>query len=193
MNKLDGKHLGVAITGSFCTFDLALECIQEFIDSGATVTAILSNAAGGMDTKFGKASELKAKLRQITNRDIIETIPNTEPIGPGKMLDALVILPCTGNTLAKIAVGIADTPASFAAKSHLRNGRPVIIGVSSNDALAAGAKNIGHLLNVKHVYFVPFGQDNCKEKPRSMVFRREYVLDAVCEGLKERQIQPILV
>ena len=190
--KMKGKRIGVVMTGSFCTFDVALECIEALATSGAIMTAILSDATKELDTKFGKAEVLRDKLKQITGREIIQTIPAAEPIGPGKQLDALVVLPATGNTIAKIAIGIADTVASFAVKSHLRNGRPVIIGVSSNDALGTGAKNIGHLLNAKNIYFVPFCQDDHAAKPRSMVFKKEYVLPAIYEALHGRQIQPII-
>ena len=192
MKKLEGRRIGVALTGSFCTFDTTLECIEELVENGAEVTAILSFAACELDTKFGSSDMLKMKLTQITERDIITTIPAAEPIGPKRLLDALLVLPATGNTLAKITAGIADTPASFAVKSHLRNGGAVILGVSSNDALGTGAKNIGHLLNAKNIYFVPFGQDDCVAKPRSMVFKKEYVVRAVCDALDGRQIQPVL-
>ena len=192
MKNLKGKKIGVALTGSFCTFDTALECIEELIKNGAEVTAILSEAASELNTKFGRADTLKIKLAQITKREVITTIPAAEPIGPKRLLDALLVLPATGNTLAKITAGIADTPVSFAVKSHLRNGGAVILGISSNDALGNGAKNIGHLLNAKNIYFVPFGQDDCVAKPRSMVFKKEYVVSAVCDALDGRQIQPLL-
>ena len=193
MKKLDGKKIGVAITGSFCTFEDVLGCISDLVVNGAEVTAILSYAASDMDTKFGKAENFKREIMKITRREIIDTIPRTEPIGPGKMLDGLIVLPCTGNTLAKIAAGIADTPATFSVKSHLRNGRPVVIGISSNDALAAGAQNIGKLLNVRNMYFVPFGQDDAVNKPRSVVFHKECVLEAMTHALDGVQVQPILV
>jgi len=192
MDKLVGKHIGIAITGSFCTFDIVLECIKELVESGATVTAILSDNTNTLDTKFGTAEDFKQNLVKLTQRDIIQTIPAAEPIGPQKLLDALLVLPATGNTLAKITAGIADTPACFAVKSHLRNGGAVILGVSSNDALGAGAKNIGHLLNTKNIYFVPFGQDDCMAKPCSMVFKKEYVVAAVCSALEGRQVQPVI-
>jgi len=191
-NTLTDKRIGVALTGSFCTFDTALECIEILIQEGAEVTAILSAAAGTMDTKFGKAADFIEKLTTLTGRQPITAIVDAEPIGPGKLLDALIILPATGNTIAKLAVGIADSTATFAAKSHLRNGRPLILGISSNDALAAGAKNIGQLLNTKNIYFVPFGQDNPVDKPRSIVFKKEYVLPALLEALDGGQLQPII-
>ena len=193
VDTLNNKHIGIAITGSFCTFDITLECIKQLVENGAKATAILSDNASTLDTKFGTASEFKQKLTKLTGREIIQTIPDAEPIGPQKLLDVLLVLPATGNTLAKITAGIADTPASFAVKSHLRNGGAVVLGISSNDALGAGAKNIGHLLNTKNIYFVPFGQDDCIAKPRSMVFKKEYVIKAVCGALEGRQVQPLVV
>ncbi|MCL2373428.1 MAG: dipicolinate synthase subunit B [Defluviitaleaceae bacterium] len=191
-NKLKLQRVGVAVTGSFCTFDTALECIRVLIHEGAEVTTILSAAACTMDTKFGKAADFAEKLTALTGRPPITTIVDTEPIGPGKLLDAMLILPATGNTIAKLAAGIADSTTTFAAKSHLRNGRPLLLAISSNDALAAGAKNIGQLLNTKNIYFVPFGQDSPATKPRSIVFKKEYVLAALVEALEGRQLQPLL-
>lgn len=193
MDKLKGKKIGVAITGSFCTFGITLDCINELIKNGAIVTPILSYNTSELDTKFGEAKKFKQNLFNLTGSKLIETIPETEPIGPGKILDALVVLPATGNTLAKITAGIADTPASFAVKSQLRNARPIILGVSSNDALSTGAKNIGHLLNTKNIYFIPFGQDDCVNKPCSIVFKEDYVTEAVALALEGKQIQPIIV
>ena len=191
-SALRGKRVGVAITGSFCTFDVALSCIAELLVNGAEVQAILSFATAGLDTKFGTAQGFKDKLAILTGKPMIQTIPEAEPIGPGRLFDILLVLPATGNTLAKLAAGIADTPAAMAVKSHLRNSGPVVLAVSSNDALGTGAKNIGHLLNANNVYFVPFGQDDPEVKPRSMVFKKEMVLAAVTEALKGRQVQPIL-
>ena len=190
--SLGGKHIGIAITGSFCTFDIVLECIEELKKNGATLTAILSDATAENDTKFGTASDFKSALTALTGNPIISTLPAAEPIGPGKMLEVLIVLPATGNTLAKLAAGIADTPASFAVKCQLRNERPVVIGISSNDALGTGAKNIGHLLNAKNIYFIPFGQDDHEKKPRSIVFKKEQILPAILKAVQGQQIQPIL-
>jgi len=191
--SLSGKRIGFALTGSFCTLDTALECMEELLNEGAVLTSILSHSVNEMDTKFGKAADLKEKLAKLTPHPIISTIPQAEPIGPGKLLDALIVLPASGNTIAKLAAGIADTPVTMAVKSHLRNGCPVLIGLSSNDALGTGAKNIGQLLAARNIYFIPFGQDDAKEKPRSMVFNKKYVLPALHEALNGRQIQPLLV
>jgi len=193
MSTLKGKRIGIALTGSFCTFDIVLDCMRELVNQGAVITAILSYATNETDTRFGKAQDLKEELSRITNLPIIHTITQAEPIGPGRLFDALAVLPATGNTIAKIATGIADTPVTMAVKSHLRNNGAVILGISSNDALSTGAKNIGQLLNTRNIYFVPFGQDFPTEKPRSLVFKSEYVVKAIEEALVGCQVQPILV
>ena len=150
--------IGYCLTGSFCTFAKSLEALEALVRAGHTITPIMSQAAYTTDTRFGDAVD-------IQNRRIAQA----EPVGPKKMFDVLAIVPCTGNTLAKLAAGITDTAVTMAAKSHLRNDAPVVIGVSTNDALGGAAKNIGQLLNYKHFYFVPFGMDNCYMKPKSMV------------------------
>jgi len=187
------KRIGFALTGSFCTLDVAQDIMKELISAGADVLPIISNAVDTTDTSFGTADNIKSKLIEITGQPIINTITKAEPIGPKKLLDIMVVLPATGNTLAKITSGITDTPVTMAVKAHLRNNRPVLIGISSNDALAGGAKNIGLLLGMRNIYFVPFGQDMPQAKPRSLVFKQEYVMAAINEALEGRQIQPILV
>ena len=189
----EGKRIGFALTGSFCTLDMALDIISELVKSGAEVMPILSGVVDTMDTKFGSAEGLKNRLAELTGQPAIKTISEAEPIGPAKLLDILVVLPTTGNTLAKIAYGITDTPVTMAVKAHLRNNRPVLLGLSSNDALGNGAKNIGLLLGMRNIFFVPFGQDNPHEKPRSMVLKGEYTLAAIDEALHGRQLQPLLV
>ncbi|MCL1842462.1 MAG: dipicolinate synthase subunit B [Defluviitaleaceae bacterium] len=191
-NWCRNKRIGFALTGSFCTTDIAVECMAELASSGAILTPILSDNMNATDTKFGTCASLKEKIAALTPTPIISTIVQAEPIGPGKLLDALVILPATGNTIAKIAAGIADTAVTMAAKSHLRNGRPLILAVSSNDALGLGAKNIGLLLAARNIYFVPFGQDNAIAKPRSLVFKKEFLLPAVEAALQGEQFQPLL-
>ena len=185
-------RIGFALTGSFCTFETAFEIIAALTAEGAIVHPIISNSVNTTDTKFGTANEIKERLATLTGQPIISSIIEAEPIGPGKLFDILVVLPATGNTLAKIALGITDTPVTMAVKSHLRNGRPVVLGLSSNDALAGGAKNIGILLGMRNIYFIPFGQDMPQEKPRSMVFKKEYTRAAIAEALEGRQLQPIL-
>ena len=191
-SNFEGKRIGFALTGSFCTLDMALEVIEKLVQAGAEVIPILSHAVDTMDTKFGTAQGLKEKLTQLTGQPIIKTISEAEPIGPAKLLDILVVLPATGNTIAKIAYGITDTPVTMAVKAHIRNNRPVVLGLSSNDALGNGAKNIGMLLNMRNIFFIPFGQDQPHAKPRSMVLKGEYTLAAIDEALHGRQLQPIL-
>ncbi len=158
MNLTD-KAVGFAICGSFCTFDRVFDALDAMLAAGADIIPIMSETAFSTDTRFGSAKDIQDQIRSRAGRDIIHTIKDAEPIGPKKMLDALVIAPCTGNTLAKLANGIADSSVTLAAKAHLRNERPIIIGISTNDALGAAAQNIGRLLSRKHIYFVPFTQD----------------------------------
>ena len=191
--SFEGKRIGFALTGSFCTIEAALDTISHLVSANAEVIPILSYTMNTIDTKFGTALDTKKRLAELTGRPVIKTITEAEPIGPAKLLDILVVLPATGNTLAKIAHGITDTPVTMAVKAHLRNDRPVVLGISSNDALGNGAKNIGLLLGMRNIYFIPFGQDQPHEKPRSMVFKGEYALAAIAEGLDGRQLQPLLV
>ncbi len=161
--------IGYCLTGSFCTFSKSLDALRELVAAGHQVTPIMSENAYKTDTRFGTADYFKNELFSVTGNDIIHTIPQAEPIGPKKMFDVLAIVPCTGNTLAKLAGGITDTAVTMAVKSHLRNARPVVIGVSTNDALGGAAKNIGQLMNYKNYYFIPFSMDDCNHKPKSMV------------------------
>ena len=184
--------IGFAMCGSFCTFSQVFP-IMEQLAAVHEVIPIYSPAAYGTDTRFGSAQDHIRRAASICGRDPLHTIPQVEPIGPKKLLDALVIAPCTGNTLAKLAHGIADTSVTMAAKSHLRNGRPVLIAISTNAALAGAAENIGRLLVRKNYYFVPFRQDDAVGKPTSMVADMTLLpaaLDAAVEG---RQLQPVLV
>jgi len=192
-NNFEGKRIGFALTGSFCTLDIALEIVSSLVDSGAEVIPIISQSVDTIDTKFGAANDIKNKLAELTGQPVIKSISEAEPIGPAKLLDVLVVLPATGNSLAKIVYGITDTPVTMAVKAHLRNNRPVVLGLSSNDALGNGAKNIGLLLGMRNIYFVPFGQDQPHEKPRSMVLKSEYALAAIDEALHGRQLQPIIM
>jgi len=190
--SLEGLKIGFALTGSFCTFDAALDSLAAIVEAGAQVTAILSPAAGGTDTRFMQAEALKEKLRQLTGRPLIESIVAAEPIGPQKLFDVLAVLPATGNTLAKLAHAITDTPVTMAAKAHLRNERPLLLGISTNDALGNNAQNIGQLLNAKHIYFVPFGQDDPHKKPKSLVYHHSQVIPAIAAALEGRQLQPLI-
>lgn len=184
--------IGFALCGSFCTFDKIFP-IMEKLAKEHQVIPIFSGAACSTDSRFGKAEEFIANAERICRCKAITAIAEAEPIGPKKLLDVLVIAPCTGNTLAKLAHSIADTPVTMAAKSHLRNGRPIVIGISTNDALAGAAENIGRLLGRKHYYFVPFRQDDPSEKPTSMIADFEKIPQAVEAAAQGRQIQPVIL
>lgn len=186
-------NYGYALTGSFCTFKKSIEQMRELVSSGINVIPIMSYNAFGTDTRFGKAEDFIKEIEDICGNKIISTIADAEPIGPKNMTDLLIISPCTGNTLSKLANGIYDTPVTLAAKSHLRNARPVLIGVSTNDALGMSAKNIGKLLSYKHFYFIPMKQDDYKKKPLSIVCDFEKTQEAASLALIHQQIQPILL
>ena len=185
-------NIGFAFCGSFCTFEKAFTALAD-VASIHTVTPIFSQASYSTDTRFGTAAEHIARATEICGREPLHTVAQVEPIGPKKLLDALIIAPCTGNTLAKLAHSIADGPVTMATKSHLRNGRPVLLAVSTNDALAGAAENIGKLLARKHFYFVPFGQDDPQKKPTSMVADFTKVLPALETALHGQQLQPLVV
>lgn len=185
--------IGFAICGSFCTFKTAFEQIKKLKNMGYDIVPIMSENSYNLDTRFGDAAHWREQFREITGKAIIHTIPQAEPIGPKKLLDALVIAPCTGNTLAKLSSGVTDTCVTLAAKAHLRNGRPLLIAPSTNDALSNAGKNIGSLLNYKNIYFVPFGQDSFKNKPTSMVADFSLIAAALESALKGEQLQPIVI
>ena len=185
-------NIGFAMCGSFCTFSQVFP-VMELLTRDYTVTPIFSTAAATVDSRFGTAAEHIAQAADICGKMPLKTIAEVEPIGPKKLFDALVVAPCTGNTLAKLAHSIADTPVTMAVKSHLRNGRPVIIAVSTNDALGGAAENIGKLLARKHYYFVPFRQDDAKNKPTSMVADFSRIHETVEAALEGRQLQPLLL
>ena len=179
------------MTGSFCTFDAVLQELLP-LKEHYELYPIMSPVSYTSDTRFGAAADFRARLETLCGREIWHTIPQVEPIGPKKILRALLIAPCTANTLAKLALGIADTAVTMAAKSTLRNERPVILALSTNDALSGAAKNIGALQTARHYYFVPYSQDNAKEKPRSCVARFDLLLPTVDAALQGKQLQPIL-
>ena len=184
--------IGFAMCGSFCTFASVFPAM-EAIARTADVIPILSGSCCTIDSRFGTAREHIDKITQICGKEPLCTIEDVEPIGPKKLLDILIIAPCTGNTLAKLAHSIADTPVTMATKSHLRNSRPVVIAVSTNDALCGAAENIGKLLARKHYYFVPFGQDDPIKKPTSMVADFSQIPATVAAALEGKQLQPILI
>ncbi len=184
--------VGFAMCGSFCTYRLAFPAMEALAKT-YTLIPIFSQTSYRTDSRFGQAQAHILRAAGICGTDPLHTLEQVEPIGPKKLLDALVIAPCTGNTLAKLANGIADTPVTMAAKSHLRNGRPILVAVSTNDALAGAAENIGRLLARKHFYFVPFGQDDPVGKPTSMVADFDAIPQALEMALAGRQIQPLLL
>lgn len=190
--SLKGKHIGVALTGSFCTYEKVFRELQKLAAEEAVIQTIFSDAAQTLDSRFGKAEDFIRRAEEITGNKPMMTIPEAEPIGPGSLFDILVLFPCTGNTIAKLANGITDTPSLMAAKAHLRNNKPLLISVSTNDALGINMKNIGLLLNAKNIYFIPFGQDNPKAKPNSMIAHTELLIPALEAALEGRQYQPIL-
>ncbi len=186
------KTIGFALCGSYCTHAKAIETLKTLVED-YEVFPIVSTEVATTSTRFGTATALLQILEELCGHKALSTISATEPLGPKKMLDALVIAPCTGNTLGKLANGIADTPVTLGAKAHLRNGKPILIAPSTNDGLAVSACNIGTLLGRKHIYFVPFGQDDPSEKPDSLVANFDYLPQALEFALEEKQLQPVLL
>ncbi len=188
----DKIKVGFAMCGSFCTFKPVIEQMEALVVLGYDVYPIMSFNAYSLDTRFGKASDFVDKIESICGKKIINSIVDAEPIGPNKMFDVLLVAPCTGNTLAKLANSIVDTPVCMAVKSHLRNRRPVVIAISTNDALSGCAKNIGMLMNLRCYYFVPFRQDNCLQKPTSLVAYFDKIPQTIEYALNDTQIQPLV-
>ncbi|MCL2051522.1 MAG: dipicolinate synthase subunit B [Lachnospiraceae bacterium] len=188
----EGLNIGVAITGSYCTYDKVFQAITELIATKANLYTIFSNNASSTDSRFGESAGFLKTALDLTGKEPILSIPAAEPLGPKGMLDILVIAPCTGNTLSKLANGISDTPVLMAAKSHLRNNKPLVISLSTNDALGMNLKNIGILLNTKNIYFVPFGQDNFKQKPNSMIAQVELIPETIKLAMDNKQLQPVI-
>lgn len=189
---VNGSNVGFALTGSFCTYDRVFPEIERLTGEKANVYPIFSFQAQSTDSRFGNADVFLKKAEEITGRKPVTTILEAEKFGPGNILDILIIAPCTGNTLAKLAYGITDSPVLMATKGHLRNCKPVVVAVSTNDALSANLKNIGALMNSKNIYFVPFGQDNYQAKPCSMVAFFDLILPTIEEALQGRQLQPVI-
>lgn len=190
--ELKGKKVGIALTGSFCTFDKIFLELKKLVDTGAEVYTIFSNSSQQINSRFGSPEQFLKKAEEITSRKPILTIEDAEPIGPKSYLDILVIFPCSGNTCAKLANGITDTPVLMAAKAHLRNNKPLVISISTNDALGMNMKNIGLLLNAKNIYFVPFGQDNPTKKSNSLIAHTEKLIPVLEKALDGEQYQPML-
>ena len=184
-------RIGLALTGSYCTYEKALEAL-EGLCRRYDVTALMSENAYGTDTRFGDAGDFVRRLETLTGKPVLHSIPEAEPVGPGEMFDVLAVAPCTGNTAAKLAAGITDTAVTMAVKSHLRGGKPVVLAFGSNDGLSASAKNIGELLNRKHIYFVPMYQDDPEKKPRSLASDYARLEETSLAAYEGRQVEPIL-
>jgi len=190
---LKEKAIGFAVCGSFCTHDKAMAALEQVRAQWRNIVPIVSECTAATDTRFGKAHDLMREMERICDRRVISSIAAAEPIGPKKLLDLLIIAPCTGNTLGKLAGGITDTSVTMAAKAHLRNGRPVLIALSTNDGLSTSAHNIGELLTRKNIYFVPFGQDDPVNKPASLTADYTQIVPAALAALEGRQLQPVLL
>ncbi len=191
--KLSDLRIGYAMCGSYCTFEESLAALEALVKGGAQVTPIMSERAASTDTRFGAAADFVARMETLCGRAVIRDILNAEPIGPKKPFDVLVVAPCTGNTLGKLAHGVADSSVTLAVKAHLRNERPVVLCVSSNDALAGNAASIGTLLARRHMFFVPMRQDDPEKKPRSIVADFKRIPETVLAAAEGRQIQPIIM
>lgn len=181
------------LSGSFCTFDRVLQEVETLQEAGAEITPIMSFNAAGLDTRFGRAEDFKKRLREITGREPLLTLTEVEPVGPKGLFDVLVVAPCTGTTLGRLANGISDTPVTLAVKSHLRRSRPVILAVSTNDALGASMRSIALLKNTKSIYFVPMSQDDPLNKPNSLVADFERIPDAIIAAQAGTQLQPLFL
>lgn len=189
---IKGKKIGVAITGSFCTFEKIFIELKKMVNAGADIYTILSDATQSIESRFGKPEGFIEEIVSITGREPMRSIAEAEHIGPSGFLDILVILPCTGNTAAKLANGITDTPVLMSAKAHLRNNKPLVLSLSTNDGLGMNMKNIGLLMNTKNIYFVPFGQDNSAGKPNSLVAHTRLLVPTLEMALENKQLEPVL-
>lgn len=189
---MEEKVIGFAVCGSFCTHAKAMQALEQVRSRWRHIVPIVSECTAATDTRFGNAHDLMREMERICDHRVISTIRTAEPIGPKKMLDLLIIAPCTGNTLGKLACGVTDTSVTMAAKAHLRNGRPILIAPSTNDGLSTSAVSIGELLARKHIFFVPFGQDDPLHKPTSLVADFSLVADAAQAALSGIQLQPVL-
>lgn len=191
-HSLDNKNIGIGITGSYCTYKKVFNELKRLSEANTNLYTIFSDNASKTDSRFGNHKEFLNLAKELSNKEPITTITDAEPIGPKSMFDVLVIAPCTGNTLSKLANGISDTPVLMACKAHLRNNKPLVICLSTNDALGMNLKNIGILLNTKNIYFVPFGMDDYISKPYSMTAHVDLLQDTIVKALQGRQIQPVI-
>jgi dipicolinate synthase subunit B len=186
-------NVGFAFTGSFCTHGDVIKVLQDLVNEGAQVTPIVSESVKNWDTRFGAAKDFLEKIQVITGKKVLSSIVEVEPIGPKSLLDIMVVAPCTGNTMSKIANGITDTPVTMAVKSHLRNQKPALLSLATNDALGGSSKNLGVLMNSKNIYFVPFYQDDPTKKPNSMIASLELLKPALYKALEGKQIEPVVI
>lgn len=189
----NGKNVGFALSGSHCTFEEVMPQIDRFVKAGAKVFPIVSYSLMTTDTRFGKAEDWQKQLKEITGNDIISSIVDAEPLGPSKLLDILVIAPCTGNTTSKLANAMTESPVLMAAKAQMRNQRPVVLAISTNDGLGLNAANIAKLLMAKYIYFVPFGQDAPEKKPNSLVAKMDLIMETCAAALEGKQLQPLII
>ncbi|MCM1131889.1 MAG: dipicolinate synthase subunit B [Ruminococcus flavefaciens] len=187
-----GVRIGFAMTGSFCTFERCFRQAEQLKLMGAEIIPIMSETASSLSTRFGTSAENKERLEQISGREVIKSIADAEPIGPLNLTDIMIVAPCTSNTTAKLANGITDSCVTMAVKSHLRNGKPVVLAIASNDSLLGSAKNIGELFNRKNYYFVPMLQDDIEKKPASLVAQFEMIPQATESAFKGIQLRPII-
>lgn len=185
--------IGLGVTGSFCTFKNLLVSLNQIIDAGHDVVPVFSYVVSAFDTRFFKAKAFEDEIIRLTGHTPIKTIVEAEPMGTVKGVDLMLVAPCTGNTLAKIAHGITDTPVTMAVKATLRNNKPVVLSVSSNDALGANARNIGTLLNTRNLFFVPFGQDSPLKKPNSLIADTSLILPTCEKAIEGKQITPLFL
>ncbi|EST52504.1 dihydrofolate reductase [Brevibacillus panacihumi W25] len=193
MGKLQGKTIGFGLSGSHCTFEETMPQIQRFVDEGARVIPIVSNTVMTTDTRFGTSQSWQQQIKEITGEELITTIPQAEPLGPSKLLDVMLIAPCTGSTTSRLANAITDSPVLMAAKATMRNLRPLVVAISTNDGLGLNAANIAKLLAAKNIYFVPFGQDAPDKKPNSLVARMDLLVETCIAAMEGRQLQPLLI
>ncbi len=191
--ELNGINLGLCMCGSFCTYKKSFEAVERLKKLGVNIYPIMSKISYSTDTRFGKALEFRKKLEDITENKIINSIFSAEPIGPRNFIDIMLVAPCTGNTIAKLNNGITDGSVTMACKSHLRNNKPLVLCLATNDALGINLKNIGGLMVRKNIFFVPFGQDNSLKKPLSMISDFEKIEETLIKALHYEQIQPILI
>ena len=186
-------NIGLCITGSFCTYSRIKQTITELIEKGHNVLPIVSKAVLNTDTRFGNAKEFIDEVQSLTGHNVVANIVGAEPLGPQNAIDVLVIAPCTGNTLSKIANGISDDAVSMSAKAHMRNYKPLVIALSTNDALGLNMKNLATLMNAKNVYFVPFGQDDAVKKPKSLISNLDLLEQTIDSAIQGKQLQPVLL